>query len=347
MISERVEDQIIDQIKRFEENIILPDGYQASVIDDIIAKVPQLMFYIEQLQPVQGISMFFRVETKVRIQYHNTDVNFDDVYAVSTASDVLSLLSRYVGNYKSNLGFVAAPNLDVEGALDEFIANYGVMYPHFTQAQISQCELDRKAIHRFNFVYRIGRVKLNLMESEIRSEVDRVARFLFNDSMPAEAKAYLAHNYLATSIVYYGADVTSNLEKSYVHSAYGALIRKKCVCQGIAEAFKRLMDKAGVACDVVCGKIIGSDEYHAWNIVKLNGADCFHIDATWDISEGAPSFLYFGKNDAFLQQSREWNREYNVTCRSTKNLFMMAKKYMVANKQTLLRQGIPSHIIGV
>ena len=347
MESEKVKSEIINRIKRFEENITIPQGFDASTIDEIIAENPQLMFYIAEFQVRKGISPLFQVETKLQIQYHNKDFDLNNVYAVTTVSDILSLISRFIGNYKTNLGVIVDSNLDIGSAFGEFKTKYSVMYPNFTRAQITGCSFDGKAIYKFDFTYRIGRVKLNLMESEIQSEVDRVAQLLFNKSMPAEAKAYLAHNYLATSIVYHGADAVSNLEKSYVHSAYGALITKKCVCQGIAEAFKRLMDKSGVPCDVVCGKIIGQEDYHAWNIINLDNEECYHIDTTWDISAGAPSLLYFGKNDAFFEKTRQWNREHNVKCQPKSNLFMVAKKYIIANKQTLLRQGISEKILCV
>ena len=347
MDDQSIKRELIDKIKRFDENITLSDGYDVDIIEKVLTENPKLMFYIAGLQIKKGISLRLKVETTVRVQYQNKDFDFNDIYAVSTISDILSLISSYIGNYKAKLGIIVDSNLNIENAFDEFREKYGAMCPNFVQAQISGCKVNGKALYKFDFSYRIGKVKLTMMENEIQSEICRISDMLFTQSMPAEAKVYLAHNYLATSVVYYGVDAISNLERSYVHSAYGALITKKCVCQGVAEAFKRLMDKAGVPCDVVCGKIIGHDDYHAWNIIKLNDKECFHIDVTWDISTGAPSFLYFGKNDAFFEKTRQWNREYNVKCQPKNNLFMMARQYVLKNRQTLLNQGIPTQVIGI
>lgn len=347
MDARQVENEIIGKIKNFEKSINIPAGYDASILERILAQNPRLLFYIRDLQIRKGISSFFQVETRVQIQYHNHDFDINDVHVVSTISDILSLLCRYIGNYKTKLALIADSQLDIGATFTKFKEKYSVFYPNFTQARFTGYIVGKRSIYEFEFTYRIGRVKLNMMETEIQTEVDRISKLLFHPPMPPEAKIYLAHNYLASSITYYGTGDVSNLEKSYVHSAYGALITKKCVCQGVAEAFKRLMDKAGVECEIVCGQIIGHDDYHAWNIVKLSDTECFHVDVTWDISAKTLSYLYFGKNDAFLEKTRRWNKAYNTKCQPKHNLFMMARKYIIANKQTLLRQGISLKILGV
>ena len=67
------------------------------------------------------------------------------------------------------------------------------------------------------------------MELEVNAEVQRISRMLITPGMPTEAKVYLAHNYLATTVEYL-KNHDNRLEMSYTQSAYGALIRKKCVC---------------------------------------------------------------------------------------------------------------------
>lgn len=342
-----IENLIVEQIKGFRVSLNIPDGIDDTVIGAVITRNPKLLFYIAAYQVQKQISPSFQVETRLTITYQNKDVDYSDIYVVTTEQDVLGLLSRYAGNYKTKLGIVAENNLNISDIFDRFHDKYSVLFPHFTYATMSCSSIDDKVLAKFDFTYRIGKVKLNIMENEIKAEIEKVSKLIFTPNMPKEVKAYIAHNYLATSIVYYGVDAVSNLEKSYVHSAYGALITKKCVCQGIADAYKRLLDKATVPCDIVCGSIIGRDGYHAWNIVKLSDEDCFHIDATWDIADEEPSFLYFGKNDTFLSKTREWNRIYNPKCKSTKNLYMIAKQYILQNKETLISHGIPRKVLGI
>ena len=343
----QVENEIINKIKNFEESITIPAGYDASILERILNNNPRLLFYIKDLQIRKGINPFFQVETYVQIQYNNHDFDINDVCVVSTISDILSLLCRYIGNYKTRLALIVDSQLDIDATVSKFKEKYSVFYPNFTQAKFTGYVVGKRSIYEFEFTYRIGRVKLNMMEAEIQIEVERISKLLFHPSMPSEAKIYLAHNYLASSITYYGTEDVSNLEKSYVHSAYGALITKKCVCQGVAEAFKRLMDKADVGCEIVCGQIIGHDDYHAWNIVKLSNSECFHVDVTWDMSSVMQSFLYFGKNDAFLEKTRRWNKEVVPRCNPKNSLFMMARKYIATHKSELLQKGIPVRILGI
>lgn len=57
-------------------------------------------------------------------------------------------------------------------------------------------------------------------------------------------------------------------------TAYGALLKGKCVCAGYAAAFKLLADSAGLESIVVTGMLEGTMS-HAWNKVKLDG--------TWEV----------------------------------------------------------------
>jgi transglutaminase/protease-like cytokinesis protein 3 len=185
------------------------------------------------------------------------------------------------------------------------------------------------------------------MENETDREVERIAKLLFLPGMDDATKAFLAHNYLADSIDYTLIENATDLETSYMQSAYGALIKKKCVCQGYAEAFKRIMDFEGIPCDIVCGKTKDSTTYHAWNILKLNNErDNYHIDVTWDSSDERVSYKYFGLKDSDFIGQRTWSREYNATCNSSKNLLALARWGVMRFKTKLLANGVSPRILG-
>ena len=347
MYKDKVINGILEKIAGFNENIAVPCGYGSIIWDEIITKAPKLLFFIQEMNLKKSESSVFGGTENLQLVYHNRDIDIGDVFYLTEKAEVLSRLHSYVGNYKTKIGIVTDFSFDVGSVFNEFSKKYGAFFSNFASYEMSGSACGNKAIYIIRFKYRIGHVKLNMMEIEVKKEIERVCKLLFDSDMPAEAKAYLAHNYLATSVVYYGADSTSNLEKSYVHSAYGALITKKCVCQGIAEAFKRLMDQSGVYCEVVCGQIIGHEDYHAWNVVKASNGDCFHIDTTWDISPDLPSFAYFGRNDAFLGKTRQWNKRFTTECRPKSNIFMLAKMYVTAHKTELLEKGIPQKVLCV
>jgi hypothetical protein len=75
------------------------------------------------------------------------------------------------------------------------------------------------------------------------------------------------------------------VDGTYAHTAYGALVEKKAVCDGYARAFAILCKKAGIQCLIVRGTSsnpeTGNRVGHAWNTVKLDGK-YYHVDVTWD-----------------------------------------------------------------
>lgn len=62
-------------------------------------------------------------------------------------------------------------------------------------------------------------------------------------------------------------------------TAYGTLVIKKAVCQGIACAFKMLCDRLNIPSLVVLGNAGGP---HAWNIVRIHGR-FYQVDCTWTL----------------------------------------------------------------
>lgn len=83
-------------------------------------------------------------------------------------------------------------------------------------------------------------------------------------------------------------------------SAYGAVFKKTCVCQGYANLFYRLAREAGLSVRSIRGTSFGGG--HAWNIVRI-GKYYYNVDVTWDA--GATSYSYFLKNaSTFYNHSR-------------------------------------------
>ncbi|GMB10276.1 MAG: hypothetical protein NkDv07_0069 [Candidatus Improbicoccus devescovinae] len=60
---------------------------------------------------------------------------------------------------------------------------------------------------------------------------------------------------------------------------YGALVLKKCVCEGYAKAMKLLLNSVGINSEIIIG--YSKSELHAWNAVKIDGK-FYHLDSTWD-----------------------------------------------------------------
>lgn len=119
--------------------------------------------------------------------------------------------------------------------------------------------------------------------------------------MTAYEKELAVHDYLVENVTY---DTTRTAEDT--HSAYGALVLGRAVCDGYAESFQTLMDMLGIECRFICGT--GNREQHAWNMVLLDGA-WYHVDVTFDDpvgSEGLVSHKYFNITDAEMNMDHMW-----------------------------------------
>ena len=338
-------------ILNFQREItVFGEGVKTDILEEVIVEDCRLLAYIAKLSVVASTNCRYGLQYRFFIEYVNEEIALCDIVVADSVQNVMNVFCQAIGNYKDKVVFIIAGKVDMHEIYEEFIVKHKTFYPNFIKANIgySYSGSFNYTMCMADFSYRIGKVKLNMMEQEVEQEVERIAKMLFHADMPDEAKAYLAHNYLIATTEYYLKDDATSLERSYIQSAYGALINKKCVCQGYAEAFKRLMDKAQIPCDMVCGQIKGHTDYHAWNIIQINqGREAYHIDVTWDDATNEPTYVYFGKNDVFFLATREWNRKYHQSCGVVKNIAQIARRYVYINKNQLLSKGIPAKVLDV
>ncbi len=340
--------RLAEALGRFEPRIESEASDPMRDVKDAIALDPKIGYYLRRLSVSTSYS-FGRRRALYQVDYRNCEVSPSDIYVVSSREEVHGILCQTVGNYKKRLVVMAPPSVDVQGEYKRFSVANAAFYSNFTGAEytMSQPALGSLRVCDFRFRYRIGNVKLEMMRLETDAEIKRIARLLFFPDMKDETKIFLAHNYLAVTIHYTLVPDANDLERSYMQSAYGALIKKKCVCQGYAEAFKLLMDLARIPCDIICGQTKGASTYHAWNLVRLNGGcDNYHLDVTWDSTGGPVSYRYFGLRDADFEGERTWNREYSAKCIGTRSLLAEARRGLLPFKDRLLRRGLDPHVFG-
>lgn len=91
-------------------------------------------------------------------------------------------------------------------------------------------------------------------------------------------KSLLLHDALSSHVTY-------DLTAPAMHTAYGALVNGRAVCDGYAEAYQCLLREAGITSHIVVGYSVnpssGKGEGHAWNLVELDG-EYYYTDVTWD-----------------------------------------------------------------
>lgn len=333
---------IVDGMLAFKPSIsFTTSSNPTETVKAAINSNPKTAYYLH------GCSIFGSMNHyEVRAQYIHKDTKLSEICVVNSGEECLRYMCQYVGNYKKKMIVVVNNSVDLSKILDEFYEKHAAFYSNLVSTSTrGYHSYGEYTVFEYEFEYRIGQVKLNMMEREVDAEVARIAKLLFSPGMPVEAKIYLAHNYLASNVLYKDKNKNS-LDSSYTQSAYGALIKHECVCQGYAEAFKRIMDYAGIQCDIVSGQIVGSTEYHAWNIVSLGKDDSFyHIDVTWDSAGGRPGYMYFCKNDSHFIGKRIWNRELIQPCLGRYAVLSIARKYIYQNKNVLLSKGIDRKVL--
>ena len=130
----------------------------------------------------------------------------------------------------------------------------------------------------------------------------------------------------------------SEVMNSLAWNAYGALILRKAVCEGIACAFKLLCDRVGLPCIVALGQAKGR---HAWNIVRIGGR-FYHVDCTWDLkatlARNVPfaRYRYFNLPDEMIRDTHTPESKFLPRCGSMRyNPFRM-RGLCAAKKEEIL-----------
>lgn len=120
--------------------------------------------------------------------------------------------------------------------------------------------------------------------------------FPLRESSSDYEKVRAVYDYLTANVKY---DIVhkKNQYHTLKSTAYGALINRTATCQGISVAAYRLLMELGVSCRVITGMANPDhedSEYHAWNIVCIDGL-YYNLDITWDEQLGGED--YFLKSD--------------------------------------------------
>lgn len=152
-------------------------------------------------------------------------------------------------------------------------------------------------------INQIENVKNNIINSLTGTDYDKIMKI---------------HDYLVDNI-----DYDSTYQATGTYSIYGALVGKKCVCEGYAKALKYLANQAGIKCEIMQGtgtNSSGQTESHAWNCVKIDGI-WYEIDATWDdpiiIGNGYKSNIY--KYRYFLKGSVSFEKDHVLSYQFSEN----------------------------
>ena len=132
------------------------------------------------------------------------------------------------------------------------------------------------------------------MDASRQSELVHLARCLAAGAQGDDfTREWYFHDLLCRTVTY-------DLTASAPHSAWGALMDGRAVCDGYARAMTLLCRLAGIRCGVVSGTSATAKgtNPHAWNILCIDGV-WTQLDATFDDLDNGhfPSYFYFNLTD--------------------------------------------------
>ena len=137
---------------------------------------------------------------------------------------------------------------------------------------------------------------------EFNAKADEIISEVITDDMSELQKALKLHDYLVLNTVYDTTGELPDLNKG--SSAYDILVCGNGICQGYAQAYNVLLQRAGMDSIMV----VSYDMKHAWNLVSVDD-EWYHVDVTWDDpvpdSPGLVNHKYFLLSDDEIQKKTE------------------------------------------
>lgn len=168
-------------------------------------------------------------------------------------------------------------------------------------------------------------------------ETKKIIKSIIKPNTNQIQKVLAIHDYIVNNVSYDESELYNINSTATSHTAYGAIVQKKAVCEGISYAFVHLANKVGVNATVVNGKADRAN--HAWNMIKF-ASEYYHIDATWDIRQRdnstAKVYDYFCLRDLDLK-SRSWDKKIYPGCISSKCNYFNVTDSFAHDKQQLRR----------
>ena len=125
---------------------------------------------------------------------------------------------------------------------------------------------------------------------------DIEAGFGFTSATTDYEKIRTIYDWVCSNVKY--DQVHKNNNHAHLRSTcYSAVVWRTAACQGYSVTLYRLLREAGINCRILTGmaqRVDSSREFHAWNIVELEGK-WYNLDATWDAGQEDWRFFLRGR----------------------------------------------------
>ncbi len=144
--------------------------------------------------------------------------------------------------------------------------------------------------------------------NEYNTALDKLVEDARKETNIAEQVRYV-HNKISEKAVYKLENTAKPKNIGFIRTAFGALVKGECCCEGYARAFKNALDKLGIPCVLVQGAYRHSStavELHMWNYVYIDnvwlGVDVTFDDLDKSINGTEISYNYFLKGATIMDR---------------------------------------------
>ncbi len=135
------------------------------------------------------------------------------------------------------------------------------------------------------------------MASEVLEEI-------ITEDMTDYEKELAVYEWMTGELVFDGGSlVVIPTSQADCDNPYGVLKNHNAVCVGFATTFRLFMQMMDIECMVVHN----TEEYHSWNLVKLDD-EWYHTDIYSDA--GTTSYANFNMNDSMCMQGHDWDTTF-------------------------------------
>jgi len=178
------------------------------------------------------------------------------------------------------------------------------------------------------FQYNYTQAEAEKLSGEIKDKIVEFMCEYIEPKMTPLAKQLAVHKYLQSTVT----PQKDNADRDS-YSVIGAIIRRSCVCEGFAKAYKLLCDYLRIASIVVSGEATkdGKREAHAWNITRIKDVTA-HTNVTWDTNAGIGSYDYFNLCDADIAADHTFDADFYPKCAPNKINYFYKNGLIAANE---------------
>ena len=239
---------------------------------------------------------------ETEIEYYGRDV----LSKMSNSTALLYAYDNIVQGIENSLDEISVYNGENAISVDEIIMVYDVYrrdhVEHFWVGTGYRYLNNGETVTALSVDYLYSGQELATKKLEFEAAVEEILSGMDSTASEFEKELYL-HDVLAEQIVY--------IEDANAHNSYGALVEGRAVCEGYAESFQYLLQRAGIMSFIAVGASVNPStqqpEGHGWNYVKIDGK-YYHVDLTWDDQTNHTYHAYFNLTDSEITVDHEIER---------------------------------------